>query len=711
MTRSLPVRVHPLSAEALDSWLAASAQRMQCTWGEILDAVLPESPDTESVNHNIGMLWGALTEGERASVSDATEVAPDRLDAMTLAGRFGDQIISIDPSTRNVSTPWGRVHRQRFCPACLRATNGRFNLEWRLPWVCACTEHRCLLVDVCPVCARAQDVAPRWFLKRRAPLPDRCRNAITTGTTQGRCPAVLATASIRRLYSDDPILVTQQTLRDLVACDVVAQGVYATIPVVPEQLLKDVRGLANRIFRTSTLDLILDLFAKGTSRKIERWHHRLGAEIPGEPRDRYSVTIASSSSVVALSITAALTVLLQASIEQAGETLRTLTRRNAQQLHYGTGELGQFSEAVVAVEIVSQAKTFSVFDEFRYRTASAIPRLPDIAREKSLLSEVPTLRWPRCAARLHTGNLPWKAVREVLARLLVTIGSVAASPDLEQRLLSRLDQHRASLAARRMRAHPNWSGISLALLRLHDYLSHNPPPIDYQRRREMAYDGILSERYWNRLVEQHNVPRIPVDAVRGWLIERVSGVPATMVNDRTGARQEQCEHEEDEIRVALNTDVTASLDSTAIDFLAAHGVKDEPLQWEPPSTLFDGLGLPEVSFADVTSDVVTCLLDQGASVPGIAYKLKVPVWKVRYQLEQHPRPAPNPTSVSNSRAQRKRPAHSITRTLEEALPQARSKVDRPSGPASADDVDTVGERNGRTCESDGRHRGRRSRIG
>jgi hypothetical protein len=394
----------------------------------------------------------------------------------------------------------------------------------------------------------------------------------------------------------------------LVACDVVAQGVYATVPVTPDHLLNDVWGLANQIFRTSTLELILELIAKGTRRTIERWQHRLGAEIPGEPRDPYPVTNASSSSVVALSITAA--------IEQAGEALRTLTRRNAQQLHYGTGEVCQLSEAVVAVEIVSQAKTFSVFDQFRYRTVSALPRLPDIARENSLLSEVPTLLWPRCAARLHTGNLPWKAGREVLARLLVTIGSVVASPDLEQRLLSRLDPHRASLVARRMRAHPNWVGISLALLRLHDYLSHNPPPIDYQRRRELAYDGILSERYWNGLVEQHNVPRVPVDAVRGWLIERVSGVPATMVTDRTGARQEQCERDADEIHVVLNTDVTASLDSTAIDFLAARGVKDEPLQWEPPSALLDGLSLPELSFADVTSDVVTGLLDQGASVPG-----------------------------------------------------------------------------------------------
>ena len=39
--RTLPVRVDPLPGEALESWLAALATRMNATWGEVLDAVLP----------------------------------------------------------------------------------------------------------------------------------------------------------------------------------------------------------------------------------------------------------------------------------------------------------------------------------------------------------------------------------------------------------------------------------------------------------------------------------------------------------------------------------------------------------------------------------------------------------------------------------------------------------------------------------------------
>jgi hypothetical protein len=39
--RALPVRVDPIPGEALESWLAALATRMNATWGEVLDVVLP----------------------------------------------------------------------------------------------------------------------------------------------------------------------------------------------------------------------------------------------------------------------------------------------------------------------------------------------------------------------------------------------------------------------------------------------------------------------------------------------------------------------------------------------------------------------------------------------------------------------------------------------------------------------------------------------
>ena len=47
------------------------------------------------------------------------------------------------------------------------------------------------------------------------------------------------------------------------------------------------------------------------------------------------------------------------------------------------------------------------------------------------------------------------------------------------------------MEANNLRAHPNWEGTITALLRKHEYLRANPPPIDYQRRRSLNYDNLL----------------------------------------------------------------------------------------------------------------------------------------------------------------------------------------------------------------------------
>ena len=73
---------------------------------------------------------------------------------MTLAGHYGSPLITIDRRTGRARTPWGLLYRQRFCPLCMRAFPGRRKLEWFLPWISTCTEHRCLLADTCPRCAQ-----------------------------------------------------------------------------------------------------------------------------------------------------------------------------------------------------------------------------------------------------------------------------------------------------------------------------------------------------------------------------------------------------------------------------------------------------------------------------------------------------------------------------------------------------------------------------
>jgi hypothetical protein len=90
----------------------------------------------------------------------------------------------------------------------------------------------------------------------------------------------------------------------------------------------------------------------------------------------------------------------------------------------------------------------------------------------------------------------------LLDATLLTIGCVMATRELERRLHSTVRAQRVGQAANNLRAHPNWEGIITALLRLHEYLQANPPPIDYQRRRSLNYDNLLPTAHWVDLVAE-----------------------------------------------------------------------------------------------------------------------------------------------------------------------------------------------------------------
>jgi hypothetical protein len=239
MKRTLPIRVEPIPGEALDSWLAALATRMRCSWGEILDSVLP-SPNRDAFASAHGALTAELTHLERCAIATATDTTPAELDAMTLAGTYGGHIVTLHPVTRCARTPWGPVRRQRFCPLCVTSKPGRYQLEWRLPWITVCRRHQCLLVDECPKCGQFQWVSPYWFDRTMHPIPDRCRRPIP-GIGEGtRCAALLAEAEVDMLPDDHPALTAQQTLCQLVTQKSIDLGFYRTAPVTPNQLLTDV---------------------------------------------------------------------------------------------------------------------------------------------------------------------------------------------------------------------------------------------------------------------------------------------------------------------------------------------------------------------------------------------------------------------------------------------------------------------------------------
>jgi hypothetical protein len=213
--RELPLRVQPIPGEALESWLATYATRMRCTWGELVDAVMPASDGGVVVLPRGRTLTAELLDNERDAIATATGISPRDLDAMTLAGRFGAPIIVVDPRTRRARTPWGRIYRQRYCAPCLAVEPGRYSLDWQLPWITTCVEHRCLLRDACPACGQFQRVAPHWFRRGTHPHPDRCRRLVVGDPRPSRCRELLSRASASEFDCVDSVMKAQQRLATL----------------------------------------------------------------------------------------------------------------------------------------------------------------------------------------------------------------------------------------------------------------------------------------------------------------------------------------------------------------------------------------------------------------------------------------------------------------------------------------------------------------
>jgi hypothetical protein len=644
------VRVDPIPGEALESWLAALATRMNSTWGEVLDVVLPVGDNGIASGHRGAVLTTGVSGAERESISAATGVGGCEIDQMTLAGHYGSPLIAIDCRTGRARTPWGLVYRQRFCPSCMRAFPGRRKLEWYLPWISTCTEHRCFLADACPRCAQVQNVSD-WFSRRLYTHPDRCRRLVKAEPRPTRCMALLSTSQCDNLRPGHPVLTMQQKLTELLAADIVDAGVYRTAPVSAAQLLTDLQVLGNWIMRAPDItDLITILDSRASDREITLWRRRLNT--PANPDQTHSknhaaagvtrVGLAQPAAWVGSGVAAALTVLVQPSLEEAGRTLRAATcSAPTRELRYRPHiSRHTHSAAVTAVDLKARAAGFSALDELRYRTITDLPRLPDTTRFASthaMLHAVPTLLWAQWAFRLDTEDLPWGTARQVLSRLILTLGCVMARPELERRLHSTVRAQRVGQAANKLRAHPNWEGISTALLRLHEHLQANAAPIDYQRRRSLNYDNLLPEAHWVDLVTEQGIgtTATTATAARLWFIEQLSGAPVP--NTQRALRDRGvCT---DRMRRSLTPQLVTRLNTVAVDYLRAHGVLDEPSTWEPPLTLLEGLTLPGTPPDVIDPNAVDELVVAGLTVPAIARQLDTSVWKVRHQLEHHPIPS------------------------------------------------------------------------
>jgi hypothetical protein len=132
--RSLPLRVQPISGEALDSWLEALAHRNETRFSDLLSAVGIQQ-DFRIPQYTTWLV--TLTESELDALTAATGLHWDGLRAMTLS-RFAN-VLDVSPMSRRVlrsspATGWRAATQSRFCPRCLETNKGRWKSAWRLGW-------------------------------------------------------------------------------------------------------------------------------------------------------------------------------------------------------------------------------------------------------------------------------------------------------------------------------------------------------------------------------------------------------------------------------------------------------------------------------------------------------------------------------------------------------------------------------------------------
>jgi TniQ len=218
--RVLPLRVPITTGESLDSWLEALARRNGLSIGQLLPSLGWPQP-RRAARH---LITNVPTELLR-TIEHLTGLPAGRLDDAVL-----DRYLPAAPAGRPGS---------RYCPGCLAASDGRWPLAWRLPWVFACANHRVLLCDVCPGCGKT----PRATRGAAGLNPAGSCPGILPGGR--RCTADLRAVPPRQTAAGGRMLAAQHWVSTILGCgDNTSPG--------PAQLFTDLEIVAAWALRRCT---------------------------------------------------------------------------------------------------------------------------------------------------------------------------------------------------------------------------------------------------------------------------------------------------------------------------------------------------------------------------------------------------------------------------------------------------------------------------
>jgi hypothetical protein len=647
MTRTLPLRVAPAPGEVIDSWLEAIADRYATPLGVVVHAVGLQGVDRR---------WGLvrLDRDRRDGVAERTGIDGAAIDRMTLS-HYDGTALAIDYEAHRLkpSFPFGSRVCSRYCPQCLDESGGRWQLCWRLGWAFACTRHRCLLSDVCPKCGQHQRrTSPSSSL---VPRLGRCATAMHDET---RCGGDLTTADIIRFPPGHPVIDAQKTIFNVIADNHAGFGIYAHEPQAARSVLTDLKALTSRALMHASVhgldsvepqDLVSECANHYPPRQLQTLYRGNGP----------CIRAPALAVEAAVGMTAALTVLQAPSIGAAGDRARWLggTPSGRRKTHSALlNSWARDSEVIAAILIKAQSPLLSAHLQVRCRSASPVPALAVCGRSRAQqrAARLPSLLWPAWSLRLTHRHLAFQNQCAALACATLLVGSTITARDAAVFIGSATNALtvRKTLAA--MQRSPQWAGVCMAIVRLADYLDNNEAPIDYRRRRQADYSALLPERRWREMCWKTGAlagDGVKIAIVRSYLFEMITGMPA---------RSAPYEFDAPDVRglltrirnlpYALTPELAELLRYEAEQFLAANQI-DEPLTWQPPARLLDGLDLPgpDPDAIDIVK-LHRLVAKDSLSIGQIAKRLDTNLDTVRYLLGRRPVDTENRTAQNGSRS-------------------------------------------------------------
>lgn len=576
--RRLPVRVAPAPGEAIDSWLEATAGGMDLSLAAVARAL-----DLPLTIRPVWIRW--LSREQLDMVEQVTGVSSTIVGAMTLSVYDGIAL-QLDPNSHRLdgSFPFGALSRSRFCPGCLRESDGRWQLAWRLGWSFACVVHNCLLADACPTCGRYQR---QQQVYRHVPAPKLCS-----------CGASLATVQPVELPADHPITQAQRQVFDVINNGDTPFGVFEGNRSSVRDVLSAARSLANRVLNYASTHGLAAVQSAEVSWPI-------ADDVESRPllaRNALNEKAPSRAIEAAVGVAVALHILQSPTLAGAGHRARPFIA--GQNADTGPAELRSCSrDGVVAAAIAIEACSQDMGPELqlRYRTAITKPCVPDLDadRVESIAAALPAVMWPAWSDRLLPDLRKTVVARMTLscATLLAgsTVKSVAAARLFGETITPNALNHRLWT----LRNSAYWQSICAALIRLSDYLDDFGAPIDYQGRRSLDYSALLTEEAWQQICTQAGdslqEQRSAVGA-RCYLIEKLSGTPSQRLQAGNDPAARRIAALVIDFRRGMTTRLEGLLDDHAQSFLAGRGVH-EPVVWHPPLALLDDLDLPHPNAA------------------------------------------------------------------------------------------------------------------